>query len=50
MEFYSKAESMSREELEKLQSERLIKTVRRVYEKVPFYKKNLMRQASHQKI
>ena len=39
MEFYSKAESMSREELEKLQSERLIKTVRRVYEKVPFYKK-----------
>ncbi len=30
---------MSREELEKLQSERLIKTVRRVYEKVPFYKK-----------
>ncbi len=37
--FYSKEESMSREDLKKLQSERLIKTVNRVYDNVDFYKK-----------
>ena len=37
--FYSKEESLSREELKKLQTERLIRTVKRVYENVPFYKK-----------
>jgi phenylacetate-CoA ligase len=37
--FYSREESISAEELKKIQSERLIKTVKRVYENVPFYKK-----------
>lgn len=37
--FYHKEESISREELYKLQSERLIKTVKHVYDNVPFYKK-----------
>jgi phenylacetate-CoA ligase len=37
--FYSKEESFSREELRAIQSERLIKTVNRVYSNVPFYKK-----------
>ncbi|MEJ5297488.1 MAG: phenylacetate--CoA ligase family protein [Armatimonadota bacterium] len=36
-----KAETMSREELEKLQLERLQATVRRVYERVPFYREKL---------
>jgi phenylacetate-CoA ligase len=34
----AKVETMSREELEKLQTERLKKTVERVYRNVPFYK------------
>ncbi len=37
--FYHKEESISREELNRLQSERLIKTVKHVYDNVPFYKK-----------
>jgi phenylacetate-CoA ligase len=37
--FYSAEESINPEELKKLQSERLIKTVKRVYENVPFYRK-----------
>jgi phenylacetate-CoA ligase len=37
--FYSREESINPEELKKLQSERLIKTVKRVYENVPFYRK-----------
>jgi phenylacetate-CoA ligase len=37
--FYSPEESISADELKKIQSERLIKTVKRVYENVPFYKK-----------
>jgi phenylacetate-CoA ligase len=37
--FYSKEESISEKELKQLQSERLIKTVKRVYENVPFYKR-----------
>lgn len=36
-----KAETMSREELGKLQLERLQATVRRVYERVPFYREKL---------
>ncbi|BCW98100.1 MAG: phenylacetate-coenzyme A ligase [Armatimonadota bacterium] len=36
-----KAETMSREDLEKLQLERLQATVRRVYERVPFYREKL---------
>ncbi len=36
-------ESMSREEMRKLQSERLIKTVRRIYHNVPYYR-NKMQQ------
>ncbi len=34
-------ECMSREDMRKLQSERLIKTVKTCYEKVPFYKKKM---------
>lgn len=34
-------ECMSREEMRKLQSERLIKVVKTCYEKVPFYKKKM---------
>ena len=37
--FYSAEESINAGELKKLQSERLIKTVKRVYENVPFYRK-----------
>ncbi|HBN83955.1 MAG TPA: phenylacetate--CoA ligase [Clostridiales bacterium] len=39
--FNEKCESMSREEMRKVQSERLIKTVHRVYNNVPFYKKKM---------
>ena len=37
--FYHKEETFSAEEIRKLQSERLIKTVKHVYDNVPFYKK-----------
>ena len=37
--FYHKEESFSKDELQKLQSERLVKTVKHVYDNVPFYKK-----------
>lgn len=37
-------ECMSREEMRKLQSERLINTVKRIYHNVPFYR-NKMQQA-----
>jgi phenylacetate-CoA ligase len=37
--FYSAEENITPGELKKLQSERLIKTVKRVYENVPFYRK-----------
>jgi phenylacetate-CoA ligase len=39
--FNPKYECMSREEMRKVQSERLIKTVHRVYENVPFYRKKM---------
>lgn len=39
--FNEKCECMSREEMRKVQSERLIKTVNRVYNNVPFYKKKM---------
>lgn len=39
--FNEKCECMSREEMRKVQSERLIKTVHRVYNNVPFYKKKM---------
>ena len=39
--FNPEAETMPREQLRKLQLERLQKTVRRVYENVPFYKEKL---------
>lgn len=38
---WSKEETMSRDEMEHLQLERLRKTIERVYTKVPFYKKKL---------
>jgi phenylacetate-CoA ligase len=40
--YYQKEiETMSREEMKKLQSEKLVKQVKHVYENVPYYK-NLM--------
>jgi len=39
MYFNEKIETMSREDMKKLQTERLIKTVERVYNNVPLYKK-----------
>ena len=39
--FNEKFECMSRDEMKKVQSERLIKTVERVYNNVPFYKKKM---------
>ena len=36
-------ECMDRESMRKLQSERLVKTVKTCYEKVPFYKKKMDR-------
>src|SRR5208337_3680548 len=41
MTFYSREEGISREELIKLQNERLKSTVKYVYERVPFYKMKL---------
>ena len=41
MNHYNKEETMSREELKKLQSERLIKTVKNVYDNVPAYRKKM---------
>ena len=35
---WSKEETLSREEMEALQLERLQETVKRVYEKVPYYR------------
>ena len=39
--FNEKIETASREELESLQSERLINTVKRVYDNVPAYRKKM---------
>ena len=41
MIFNPKMECMSREDMTKLQSERLVATVKRCYEKVPFYKRKM---------
>jgi phenylacetate-CoA ligase len=41
MEYFNAAETLDREELEKLQLERLRATVERLYEKVPFYRNKL---------
>ena len=41
MIFNPKMECMSREDMRKLQSERLAATVKRCYETVPFYKRKL---------
>ena len=41
MIYNPKMECMSREDMRKLQSERLVATVKRCYEKVPFYKRKL---------
>ncbi|MGN1215876.1 MAG: phenylacetate--CoA ligase, partial [Candidatus Cryptobacteroides sp.] len=41
MIFNPQMECMSREDMSRLQSERLRNTVRRCYEKVPFYKKKM---------
>ena len=38
---WSKEETLPREELERLQLERLCETVNRVYEKVPAYRKKM---------
>ena len=39
--FNKQVETASREELEKIQSERLVKTVKRVYDNVPAYRKKM---------
>ncbi len=41
MEYWQKEETLSLEEKRKLQGERLIKTVHRVYDNVPFYNKKM---------
>ncbi len=40
---WSKEETLSREQIERIQLERLIETVNRVYEKVPYYKEKMDR-------
>jgi phenylacetate-CoA ligase len=47
MYFSKEKECISREELKKLQLERLKKTVKRAYENVPFYKKKLDERGIH---
>ena len=39
--FYHKEEAFSKQELHKLQLERLVKTVKHAYDNVPFYTKKL---------
>ena len=41
-QFFSKEETYGRNEIEKLQSERLIKTVQRIYDHVPSYKNKMI--------
>ncbi|NLK75065.1 MAG: phenylacetate--CoA ligase, partial [Clostridiales bacterium] len=38
---WSKEETLSREEIENIQLTRLISTVKRIYEKVPAYRKKM---------